>query len=420
MSNKYFIPLLFFVAISGCVHAQIYVPGHLVTNSGDTLSGFLELKEKTNNPSIVNFKRVEESGDFTTYSVKDLRGFAYRGRASYERNYVSLTMDEVALRLANDHKVEIKFDSVFLKLVQRGSKVTFYSYEDDVKKRFYIRQSGHDKPLELGFRVVKDGPNYSYKRPYRETLMTIAESGGVIAKPFSIKINRTEYTESSLLAVISEINGILIEKKKPTDVRGKGLRLGAGAYLPSIIFSDENQYAKNATGSVVPGVWLMAAYDFPKNGGVGKLIFRGELVVSSAKFEINSYDDRFISNDVRIEHAFTKTNIGLGGSVLYNILNKEELKFFASLGLRANYALYDYNFDVYRTGDSGTTVMSSDAGKPRTLWTSVPFKVGCIIKRRVEVGLVYIPKRAISGPDSYYKYSTAIIEAGVVYHLNKN
>jgi hypothetical protein len=418
MSNKYFLILFFFVAISGCLQAQIYVPGHVVTNAGDTLSGFLEIKEKTNNPSTVTFKKSEDSPDLTTYTIRDLQGFSYRDRDSFERNYISMTMDEVDLRLADDRRIEIKFDSVFLKLVQRGSRVTFYSYEDNVKRRFYIRQPGHDKPLELGFRVVKDGPNYTYKRPYRETLMLIAESGGTLAEPLASKITRTEYSESSLLSVISEINGITIEKKKPVDVRGKGLRIGAGAYLPSIAFSDENQYAKNATASVVPGIWLMAAYDFPKNGGVGKLIFRGELVVSNAKFEINSYDDRFITNDVRIEHSFTKTNVGLGGSLLYNVVNKAELKIFASLGLRVNYALYDYTFDVYR--DRGTTVMSSDAGKPRTLWTSVPLKAGVVIKRRVEVGLVYIPKRAINGPDSYYKYSTAIIEAGAVYHLNKN
>jgi hypothetical protein len=410
--------IFFFVTTSGCLHAQVYLPGYVVNNAGDTISGFLEIKEKTNNPSTVTFKKFEQSNDLITYKVKDLRGFSYRDRSSYERSYVSMTMDEVDLRLADDRRVEIKFDSVFLKLIQRGNRVTMYSYEDDVKKRFYIRQPRHDKPLELGFRVVKDGPNYTYKRSYRETLVSIAESGGMVTKPFVAKINRTDYNESSLLAIISEINGIVVEKKKAGEIQGKGLRVGAGAYLPSIIFSNENQYAENATGSVVPGVWLMAAYDFPKNGGVGKLIFRGELVVSSAKFEIKSYDDRFISNDVRIEHTFTKTNIGLGGSVIYNIVNKEDLKVFASLGLRANYALYDYTFDVYRTGDSGTSVMSSDAGKPRTFWSSIPFKAGVLVKRRIEVGVVYIPKRAINGPDSYYKYSTAVIEAGVVYHLN--
>jgi hypothetical protein len=399
--------------------AQIYDPGYVITNAGDTLKGILESRENVLNPDFVNFKSSPGDPAPKRYDISEIRQFTYGNGESFERHWVSMTMDPIELSKATDRRIEVRFDTVFLKNIQKGSAVAFYSYEDQIKKRYYILQPGNSRPLELGYRVERDGPNFTYRFHFRETLQLLAESTGKDTPVLRKIIKKTDYYEASLLRVIAELNGLnpvrsYVEKKE-----GQGFRVGGGIRIGGMKFQDENELSKNSTASVSPGIWLMAGYDLPKNPRVGKVVFRAEMFFSTIAAESHTFDDRFISASITVDHRFTQLNSGLGLNTMINFVNKPEVKVFGGLGIRANYATYSYKFTVTRTGDNSVSVMEDDSGEPRNLWSSIPVRAGVVIKRRFEATLVYSPSRKMNSSSSYYMFKLDFLEAGFIYHLGR-
>jgi hypothetical protein len=397
------------------LQAQIYNPGYVITNTGDTLRGVLESRENTFNPVSVNFKSTSEDKAPIKYDISQIKQVTYSNGESFERHWVSITMDYIDLQRATDRKVEITFDTVFLRVIQKGKVLAFYSYEDKIKKRYYILQSEGTRPLELGYKVEKDGPKYLYRYQFRETLLMIAESSH---RDISRLINKTEYRKEPLLKVISEINDLTPEINLPLNREARGLRFGAGIRLAGIKYQGENKLSENVSATTQPGFWIMAAYDLPKKPSVAKLIFRGELFFSTAKVESKTFDNTFISTKVSVDHDFSQRNFGVGAAVLYNLVNKSGIKIYTGLGFRGNYSSYNYTFIVYRTSDSGVSVTEDDSGEPRKLWTSIPIRAG-LIKRKFEFSVLYTPGRKMNNYDAFYAYKMSFLEAGIVYHLNR-
>lgn len=420
MITKIFTVLIVLVSVSGILRAQMYDRGFMISNAGDTIRGMIESRENILNPTWVNFKSTSDDKKPRRYGLTEIRQFTFDNGESFERHWISMTMDPILLGEANDKKVEVRFDTVFLRVIQRGNAMVFYSFEDKVKKRYYILQPGNSRPLELGYRVERSGPNYTYRYPFRETLQMIAESHGKDSPSIRKLIAKADYYETSLLQIISEINGMNPVRSYVEMSEGKGFRFGSGIRIGGMRFQGENELSKNASSTVSPGYWFMVAYDLPQNPRVGKIVIRTEAFFSANDAESHSFDNRFISAKMVVEHYFTQRNSGLGIGAMVNFVNKPQLKVFGGLGCRVNYSSYSYKLTITRTGDSSTSVMVDDnSGEPRNLWSSFPIRIGAVINRKFEATVLYTPARNMHSSSPYYTFKMDFLEAGLVYHLSR-
>lgn len=57
--------------------AQTWYPGRYVNDEGDTISGFIEIKETDRNPTSINYKTTAEAESITTLPMDKVKFFAY-------------------------------------------------------------------------------------------------------------------------------------------------------------------------------------------------------------------------------------------------------------------------------------------------------------------------------------------------------
>jgi hypothetical protein len=126
-----------------------YKSGYRITNNGDSIPGFINYREKEQNPSSFTFKQTV-TGPSQIFTISDSKGYGLNGLEKYERYMVDINQSKEALA---DVSVGLDSssirDSVFLKIIQAGKNLTLYAYSDPIKTRFYIKERESSEPYEL-------------------------------------------------------------------------------------------------------------------------------------------------------------------------------------------------------------------------------------------------------------------------------
>lgn len=415
MHKGFFAALLLVIPISA--HAQTrFSKGFIVKSTGDTLRGFIGVTETDLNPVEVTFK-YSLTGEVKTYSLEQVQYFSIEGIVTFQRFNVSISMDPVDLEeVQGYHAPPPVRRTVFLKILQRGKVIELFSYRDDIKIRFFIIHSGAPQPRELVYKVLKEGAHFAEAFAFRDMLLFIGEREGVMTSKLKSYINRAEYTQRQILKIVSMMNGVKEEKVKIANPLSTGFTAGAGINLARLHYYGDDEYATNAESSPSSLYWFSVGYDLAKNPYVGKLVFRGDLTISFAKFRTTTHDYRY-SSDIDISHEFKQRTLGVGGYGLYNLRNEDSFKIFLSAGVRANFSSYDNNYEFRRTAAGSVDIIPNKDAEPRWIWVSIPFKVGVVIQSKVEVGAAYSPNMVLSDGNFPYKYGINSIQAGVVYHF---
>ncbi|RZK60877.1 MAG: hypothetical protein EOO85_34085 [Pedobacter sp.] len=138
---KYTLSILILL-LPALISAQTnYKSGYIVTNSGDTISGLINYKERVSNANTVSMK-TGSSVKPKEYGVNEIIAYGITGIESYEQHLVTIsqhTIDPANLSIGIDSSY--RTDKVFLKVIQKGGKVNLFSYRDNIKPRFYIQDS---------------------------------------------------------------------------------------------------------------------------------------------------------------------------------------------------------------------------------------------------------------------------------------
>jgi hypothetical protein len=415
--NKRSFYTFFLVVVAMSVHGQMrFSDGFIVNNAGDTLRGFIGVTEKDVNPIEVTFKSslTEEP---KTYPLQEVRYFSATGIVSYQRFNVSVSMDPIDLdevRGYNAPQPERK--TVFLKVMQRGKVIELFSYRDELKIRFFIIHSHRSEPQELVYKVLKVNGNFVEAFAFRDVLRFIAEREGIMTSKLKSRIRRTEYTQHQILRIVSEMNGVTEQRVSLANAIATGFTAGAGLNLARLHYYGTDEYAKNAKSSPSSLYWLSVGYDIAKNPYVGKMVFRGDVTVSFAKFRTTTHDYRY-SSELDILHTFKQRTVAMGAYGLYNFRNEERFKLFLSAGVRANFSSYDNDYELRRTSAGSVDIIPNKDAEPRRIWASIPLEVGAVVAARIEVGVAYIPNMVLSHGDFPYKFGINSIETGILYHF---
>jgi hypothetical protein len=207
LMKKYLLSLLLLLPILSIAQSN-YKPGYVINLKGDTLRGYINYREWGQNPKSIDFK-----SDLNTKAqlmgIADIKGFEITGFEVYQKYVVKASMDIADLPHASTTGADTttKTGAAFLRVLQTGKNITLYSYDDDIKNRFYVKDNNMAVPLELIYKVYfekDDSRNLITKTTYKGQLIAIASAlnlNGVQAQ-----IERTDYNTADLSKIISKIN----------------------------------------------------------------------------------------------------------------------------------------------------------------------------------------------------------------------
>ena len=189
--------------------------GYLVSTSGDTIKGLIQVKEWNNNPKSLKFKNGPDA-DPKQYETADLQSFEVPGFCRYIRYAGQMSVNRIERSLLSQ-AIDTSFvvDTVFLKEVMHGPLVSLFSYSDNIKKRFFITSQQHPAAREL--------LNYPYMlsdrlltfSPYKQLLREIVAELNMSSEKQTDAIEASVYSELSLKKTLSAINRTKGEGIKP-------------------------------------------------------------------------------------------------------------------------------------------------------------------------------------------------------------
>jgi len=393
-----------------------YKPGYVVTLKGDTLRGEINQKEWFGNPKSVEFKSAT---GVKTYTTDDISYFELLNSSIYQRYSGEISMDET-----NTSKLQTGIDStkkqdvVFLRVEQNGPNVTLYSYIDAKKTRFFIGDNKTGQVKELVYRIYylpDHGVQTRIENIYIPQLYDLAIKYNPTSEKLKSEIENATYSFPDLKSISQKLNNMSVDKKT---YGGKSAwKFFAGAGINATLFTTSSgtsqgtkfYNAKNAT-SVYPAV--AAGVNLYPNPSVGKLIVRGEIMVTGAAYK-NAVDLYFNQPDIpKSDFNVKEFLVIVNPQVIYNIYNTSDFKFFIDAGISYTFVKTSgnsiYNSYLQRTFSNYLSLSSG--------LISFPVKLGVTIAKKIDIYVSYSTPAAITNSRDYTINANSI-KAGINYEF---
>ncbi|WP_026462201.1 hypothetical protein [Adhaeribacter aquaticus] len=410
---KHCYTLVIFLFIPFFIKAQSnYKKGLVVNTQGDTLRGFVDYREWDQNPRSFSFKS-SEAGSILEFTPKTSTYFAIDGMAAYERYQGRISMNKVdARRLSTDIDTSTATVTAFLKILQNGKNVALYSYRDEVKVRFFLKQQNAAKPEELIFRryLTNNGKTeVTNTKIYAAQLWNVANAHNQGTPELKRQVEFAQYTESDLLKIVSRINNISKQELANSKVTSSKTRFFAGVGINKSSFKSANSIMSSinnpAEVSYMPKVSIGA--DAFLNPDVQRVILRGQLSYSMASF-------RFASENA--EYTLNQNSISALPQVLFNVYNKENFKFNVGGGVVFNYSSYPKNQFKREIKNSEGKVVSTternDLYYYKTLWYGFMVRTGIMVNNKVDLSVLYFPASTLA----IFKVNTVHFEVNYLFN----
>jgi len=417
MKRYYLIALLLAPLLS--IAQSNYKVGYAVNFTGDTLRGYINLKEWGRNPTDISFKTTLADKP-RQLGLPDINYFEIFDYVSYRRYTVSVSLNRVDISSpASLADTVTETRNVFLKVIQTGKNVTLYAYRDNLKERFYIKDNSVAAPSELVFGIYQSeiSGNVINKTTYRSQLGELVAKYKPGSDELMKKVQQADYSESDLINIASEINGgAHAGASKGGQASTAAVRLFAGLSFFSNTIKDGQYYGSPSSASVAPKITTGA--DLVLNPAVGHLIFRIQLAYSSNNFSFNNISNPIynINNPQNSVVKVTQHTLSATPQVIFNIYNAEALKVFVDLGYCINFLSYPGNDAPAlrgRTSDGNPIAFDSISE-----YSTVQLKAGVVIAKRLEIYTAYFPGGDISASQKY-SIDMSSYEVGLNYYFGK-
>ena len=404
-----------------CAAQSNYQKGYVVTNSSDTLSGYIDYKEREHNASSFYFKK-ELNSEPQKFTLADCMAYGIYDMDYFERFEVDISMSKTKLSdLPDERDLTTRRDSVFLRVLQTGKYYTLYLYHDDLKERFYLREKGSLVAKEL-VRNLYMHPNSSSSTlvtedKYVSQLLMASRTVNGVNETEEARLKNIRYTAKDLIMFFAKLNGEELTKPKFSTIRyfaGGGLNISTGKYSGENRFTNEN--AKNKT-SYLP--YLTAGVDIFSNPAIRKLVFRAELSLWMSKSEISTTTP--VASSSILKHSFDEYTASLTPQVIYHLYNADDFKVFFGIGAGLSFSNYKNN--LYSVTNTVFTpareTVEEDRIELKSFSLSFPVSAGVVLNKKVEISAAYAARSAIS---QYVDYSVNLerIRIGVKYLFGKH
>jgi hypothetical protein len=357
MTNR----IWFFVLLVFSLHVNAqskYKEGVLVTAAGDTLKGFIDYRAWYHNPESILFKTSGDVKDPQQFTIANTSWFSIPGYASYAAFVVSVSSNAIDFgSLAVDVDTTQVTKGIFLKEILHGDRVKLYSYQDKVKKRFYILSDRQRTPSELTYsKVLRNLQEFEYST-YKQQLRTLAVEYNVLTEDLDGKIQSSEYKEEKLKAIVKQLNTQKEERlaqhiKKNRRFgyfvnvginKSKLTYMGRSLVTVDRVNSDgvENFKDEVTTESVQPVV--SGGIDFYTNPIIRRFIIRLELSAGKIESKTKSYSQYNHINSAGTENTYRLAgwNISITPQIIYNFYSTNTINCY--LGGGASLSVLRFN-----------------------------------------------------------------------------
>ena len=383
--------------------SQNYKPATITTLSGNNQQVEVQIENWKFNPKTFSYKITGEASvkqlSTTNASVVELED-----EVKFENIEVQKSMNKVKYpdipKFEDSSSVKEK---VFLKVIYQGERLSLYSYNDEIKNRFYIKKVNGNIE-ELKYRVFYSA-NIDFRietqNIFREQLLKIASNLQVTDSSISQKIQSSKYIANDILTVVKLLDGNKGTVRSKADASPFSIIVGAGISISKFTLSSNEvlgQSPSYSSTSPFPIVGLNYMLDYNRKSMIQFLIS-------------GSRDKAFFSGiDRRSEETkkFTQTNISFASMYLYNFYNSRTLGAFFSAGLGLNVPTYKDDVVTWKSTEipNASTVVSYDLGGFQGIGFLLPIKTGVSVKSfQFGVG---------------YTYSVAGITDSPKFEINKN
>lgn len=409
--------LLLFLLFSSLSFAQTnYKQGFVVTTAGDTLHGFIDYKEWDQNPKVISFRTSANSDATQEFDPNNSSYFEITGMEAYQSYEGPITMDKVDKDDLSYGRADttVITSRIFLWKRQDGPNAVLYSYKDGVKERFFLLEQGEDKPQELLYRRYFKATNsieVVTQRFYVGQLLNVARHQGILTDKLQREIESAAYTEQDLHKVIGKLNGRSgdeIETDRKSRITSDffaGVALSRGTL--AVYGQDHFADADENTASYMPRVAF--GLDTYLNGNVQKLVLRLEGSLTNANHRVRKTQQTGGGGYDELVYNVVQQTASLSPQIIYNLYNKENLKFYLGAGLAFNYSHYSQN-NYQRQHFYGTqagTVYEREAYKVLLpVWSSYTIRAGVVLNRKYEISAMYL------APGTITRYTSSEVATG--------
>jgi hypothetical protein len=386
MKNKKLLFLSTFLFLALTLTAQKnYQPGWLVLNNGDTVRGQIDYRNWERNPRTIRFKQ-SQTAEATNYTVETLQSFEVAGEDYYLKAIVIKDMLPVKLNaLEFEGEQKMITDTVFLRSVIQGDKISLYELIDD-KPHYFIQQPGGTFE-ELIYQVYlskSDRLHTVTHALYKDQLKRFAINNTSLRN----RIDNSDYREKDLTSVIRKLNNVTADEKTVT-TRSKNSRFfaGAGVSMNKINFSGGNSDLNVLTEEYTPGVSVGVGGDLLANRGLQALFLRFSLHYQTMSYKGRGTTTAQVTNHTQEKQYDLKMSmVSPAVSIFYTVLRSETGKLHVGVGAGYNFTTYRPN--TYTTTDTNTGEMRKQENYlDLDNWLDVHGKIGYIVRGRFELQL---------------------------------
>jgi hypothetical protein len=379
---------LIFILLTSQVFAQVnYKKGQIILQNGDTLRGLIDYRNWERNPKKINFKKEENSGA-ETYGLQELQSFEIFGLDKYTRAEVWKDIQSVSLNSLEEESRPTVRDTVFLRTIQEGHRLSLYELIDD-KTHFFIH-ADTGSYQELQYKILQDkeaSTNYKELNIYRNQLKAYGFGLPDQDKLFR-KIDQARYNEQDLAPILAEINGNTNQTSAISErhVRQIVPLLGVGLTCNNISFSGEDDNLNILQSSTFLGYSIEAGADIYSKRHFQKLFFKGLLKFSNSNYHGTAEKIALGGQKDKIDYHINMNTVGLSFSLLYSFIRFNHSRIYAGAG-----AAYDHSF--YQSNDYTSTNMTTGEQEHRNYslesnWAEVFLRLGYVYNDKLELSIL--------------------------------
>jgi hypothetical protein len=419
---RYFCSFMLLVLYPFFSSAQTnYKPGYVVTLKGDTLHGFIDYRVWDTNPNFISFKQAATDVKIQKLSTEEIGFFSVDNLESYRKYSGRISMDQTdPNHIINGRDSSFRTADVFLKILQKGKRLTLFEYSDDIKSRFYIAENPAGLPYELDYKTYNnsDAENTSGKTvtesTYMRQLYAIALKNGLLTDALQVDIEHSGYVLSDILKIVSNMNGISKAEYKEK-YNEKNISLFASVAL-SVTRITPFGYYKNSGGKAETSYLPAVSFGLNFFAISNRLIFRIEGMISE-----NQYKSIYIytgSPYIPVRYSYNQLCFAFTPQVIYNFYTKNDFAVFAGAGLAITFdkypnATYDLNYENTKVTNASLNL----AGFFSTFNTPLLFKAGIKLNKKFGIFVNYFTSTRAT-QDLYFNLNSSAIQAGLSYTFN--
>ncbi|HYH15075.1 MAG TPA: hypothetical protein VD794_07645 [Flavisolibacter sp.] len=371
-----------------------FIPASIELASREKISGYIDYRNWVANPKTIAFKRTE-SDNVEEYTTHDLYSFQIPGKDEYIKAIVWKDIQPLQLDKLVNYSMPSVLDTVFLRTLVKGEKISLYELIDE--KAHYFIAPQNDTLQELQYKRLQVGTTHDYYNDYntfRDQLKRYISADGTSSK-LQRQIESANYKSKDLVNLVKAINNntaTIISSSEKVKNKPQFFVAGGITYnTTSIKGRQDFDVFKNIKDPFLSYTFSVGGDLFPRRG-LKNVFLRTEVRLSNNAYkgDVEVYLPYSPPNyKERRTYSLKMTTVTPSLLAGYNVWIKEKSRVYLAAGVGFNIANYSDN--VYTTTNLSTEDISVQKNylELEKLWAEYFISAGVVVNKRIEAKIIY-------------------------------